>query len=179
VVLAAAVAVLHGAAVAFLLTGSLLALCWPRLIWLHVPVALAILGIHLVGADCPLTTLELWLRERAGQPGYSGGFLGHYVTEPLGVPMHASSTQVAIYTTAFLLNVVGYGLLALRWVRGRRSPRARPAASAGGRHQVPAELLEQPDEVVVAPPLHDPAVVEPVDVDAGPAHGRAGAGDAR
>ena len=42
---ASAVALLHGAAVLFMLTGSLLALRWPRVLWLHVPVSLAILGI--------------------------------------------------------------------------------------------------------------------------------------
>ena len=41
--LAWTVAVLHGAAVLFMLVGGLLALRWPRLLWLHVPIALAIL----------------------------------------------------------------------------------------------------------------------------------------
>ena len=36
--LADLVAVLHAAAVLFMVTGSLLALRWPRLLWLHVPV---------------------------------------------------------------------------------------------------------------------------------------------
>ena len=71
-----------------MLTGSLLALRWPRVLWLHVPVSLAILGIYLTGSDCPLTSLELALREQAGEPGYTGGFIGHYVTEPLGFPIH-------------------------------------------------------------------------------------------
>ena len=37
VLLANAVALLHAAAVLFMLTGSLLALRWPRVLWLHVP----------------------------------------------------------------------------------------------------------------------------------------------
>ena len=49
--LANAVALLHAAAVLFMLTGSLLALRWPRLLWLHVPVSLAILGLYLTGSD--------------------------------------------------------------------------------------------------------------------------------
>jgi hypothetical protein len=124
VVLAAAVAVLHGAAVAFLVTGSLLALRWPRLLWLHVPIGLAILGLYVTGSDCPLTTWELQLRAAAGEPAYTGGFIGHYVTEPLGFPIHATSTQVGIYLIAFLPNLVGYGFLAARG-RSRRAT-ARP-----------------------------------------------------
>jgi hypothetical protein len=121
VLLAGAVAVLHGAAVVLVLVGSLLALRWPRVLWLHVPVSLAILGIYLTGSDCPLTSLELALREWAGEPTYTGGFIGHYFTEPLGFPIEATSTQVGIYVIAFLPNLIGYGLLAARQVRSRAS----------------------------------------------------------
>jgi hypothetical protein len=132
VLLAALVAALHGAAIGFMLTGSLLALRWPRVLWLHVPVSLAILTVYLTGSDCPLTTWELALRERAGEPGYRGGFIGHYITEPFGFPIEATSTQVGIYVAAVLPNVVGYALLAVRYLRprvvgGRVRPTARPA----------------------------------------------------
>jgi hypothetical protein len=119
VLAASAVALLHGAAVLFMLTGSLLALRWPRVLWLHVPVSLAILGIYLTGSDCPLTTWELDLREQAGQPGYTGGFIGHYITEPLGFPIEATSTQLGIYALALLPNLIGYGLLLTRGLRSR------------------------------------------------------------
>jgi hypothetical protein len=122
VLLAALVAVLHGAAVLFMLTGSLLALRWPRLVWVHVPVSLVILALYLTGSDCPLTTWELALREQAGEPGYTGGFIGHYITEPLGFPIEATSTQIGIYVAAFLPNLIGYGVLALRALR-REGPR--------------------------------------------------------
>ena len=114
--LAALIAVLHGTAVAFMLSGSLLALRWPRVLWLHVPVSLAILGLYVTGSECPLTTWELALRERAGEPGYRGGFIGHYLTEPMGFPIEATSTQVGIYVVAFLPNLIGYGLLLARQV---------------------------------------------------------------
>ena len=117
--LANAVALLHAAAVLFMLTGSLLALRWPRVLWLHIPVSLAILGLYLTGSDCPLTSLELSLREAAGEPGYTGGFIGHYVTEPLGFPIEATSTQIGVYTAAIVPNLVGYALLARRYLRAR------------------------------------------------------------
>ena len=123
--LANAVALLHAAAVLFMLTGSLLALRWPRVLWLHVPVSLAILGLYLTGSDCPLTSLELSLREQAGQPGYTGGFIGHYVTEPLGFPIEATSTQIGIYLVALLPNLIGYGLLLSRHLRTRTTSASR------------------------------------------------------
>lgn len=119
---AVVVAVLHGLAVVFMVTGSLLALRWPRVLWVHVPVALAILVLYATNSDCPLTTLELWLRGQAGEPGYLGGFLGHYVTEPMGFPIRETSTQVGIYVTALVPNLVGYGLLAGHYLRGRSTP---------------------------------------------------------
>ena len=137
---AGAVAGLHAAAVLFMLTGSLLALKWPRLLWLHVPVSMVILGLYLTGSDCPLTTWELGLRARAGEPGYTGGFIGHYVTEPLGFPIHATATQAGIYVVAFLPNVIGYGLLVRRRFRTRNARRrsaAPPARPVGASRRSP------------------------------------------
>ncbi|MDP5184988.1 DUF2784 domain-containing protein [Blastococcus sp. BMG 814] len=128
--LAHAVALVHAAAVLFMLVGALLALRWPRLVLLHAPVALVILGVNLAGADCPLTDLELWLRERAGAPAYEGGFLGHYLFDPLGLDVDATGTQLGIYVTASGVNALGYGLLALRYAVSRTSApapgRSRP-----------------------------------------------------
>ncbi|TKJ20695.1 hypothetical protein A6V29_08420 [Blastococcus sp. CCUG 61487] len=137
-VLASGVAALHGLAVLFMLTGALLALRWPRLLLLHAPVALAILAVNLAGADCPLTDLELWLRERAGAPGYANGFLGHYLLDPLGLDVDAAATQLGIYVTAFGLNALGYGLLAARATR--RSARGRGRFPRGPRRRTPAPL---------------------------------------
>jgi hypothetical protein len=146
VLLANAVAVLHAATVLFMLTGSLLAQRWPRVVWLHVPVALAILVLYATDSGCPLTTWELALRADAGEPGYRGGFLGHYVTEPLGFPIEASSTQVGMLAVAFVPNLVGYGLLAARRLTQRDAgerarPAARPAAPAPASRRSPRRPL--------------------------------------
>ncbi|MGY1699615.1 DUF2784 domain-containing protein [Geodermatophilus sp. SYSU D00766] len=117
--LAHAVAVLHAAVVLVMLTGALLAMRWPRLVLLHAPVALAVLTVNLAGAPCPLTTLELALRERAGAAPYEGGFLGHHVFGPLGLDVGSAAVQVGLYSAAFGLNALGYGLLAAR-VRAHR-----------------------------------------------------------
>jgi hypothetical protein len=119
VLIANAVALVHAVAVLFMLTGALLAVRWPRLVRVHAPVALAILAVNLVGADCPLTRLELSLRERAGAAVYDGGFLDHYLFAPLGLDVAATGTQIGIHTVALGLNAVGYGLLAVRTVRSR------------------------------------------------------------
>ena len=136
------VAVLHGLTVAFVLTGSLLALRWPRVLWLHVPVGLTVLALYLTGSDCPLTALELWLRQRAGQPGYADGFIGHYLTDPWGLSLPAASTQVGLAVIAFLPNVVGYGLLLTRSFGGPVAVRPRKPVVSSGRDQDPADLVQ-------------------------------------
>jgi uncharacterized protein DUF2784 len=121
-----AVAVLHGVAVVLMLTGALLALRWPGLLVLHAPVSAAILAVNLAGAPCPLTDLELALRERAGAAPYSGGFLGHHLFAPLGLDVASPGVQAGIYTTALLPNLLGYGLLAARALRRRSGAGVTP-----------------------------------------------------
>src|SRR3954451_22147251 len=117
-----------------MLIGALLALRWPRLVWFHAPIGLAIRGINLAGFDCPVTWVELTLRGQAGVPPSTGGFLGHYVSQPLGLDAHRTSTQLLIYTVALLPNVIGYGLLlARKLTRGRvRRAVGAPAPAPAG-----------------------------------------------
>src|SRR5690242_7444380 len=110
-----------------MLVGALLALRWPRLVWVHAPIALAILAVNLAGAPCPLTRWELRLR---GESGYTGGFLEHYVFAPLGLDVHDPAVQVGMYTVALGLNALGYGLLIAR-ARARRPVRAAGPPRSG------------------------------------------------
>ena len=102
---------LHFALIAFVLTGSLLALRWPGLLWAHVPVALAVLVVHVAGQPCPLTVWELDLLAAAGAPGYEDGFIDHYLLEPFGAPdVHTTAAQIGIPVVALVPNLIGYGL---------------------------------------------------------------------
>jgi len=76
---ATAVAVFHLAFILFVVIGGLLLLRWPRLMWLHLPAAVWGVLIEFFGWYCPLTNLENFFLRRAGQAGYSGGFLAHYM----------------------------------------------------------------------------------------------------
>ena len=126
-VVAHLVAVVHALAVVLMVTGALVALRHPRLLWVHVPVAAAILAVHLAGAPCPLTELELALRERAGGEPYTGGFLGHYALAPFGLDVAGPAVQAGIYTVAIVPNAVAFGLLAYRALGGRRPSPTRRA----------------------------------------------------
>lgn len=74
---------------AFAVFGSLLLFDSIRWAWLHVPAVLWSSIVNLMGWTCPLTPLENRLRARAGQAGYSGGFIQHYLGRavyPRGMP---------------------------------------------------------------------------------------------
>ena len=65
--------------IAWVVLGGLVVLRWPRLAWLHLPAVAWGVWIELTGGVCPLTPLEQRLRLAAGEAGYSGGFIEHYL----------------------------------------------------------------------------------------------------
>jgi hypothetical protein len=74
---------------AFAVFGGLLLLDSVQWAWLHLPVVAWSAIVNLKGWTCPLTPLEKHLRARAGQAGYDGGFIQHYVGRavyPRGMP---------------------------------------------------------------------------------------------
>lgn len=117
--LADAVLVLHLAFVAFVALGGLLVLRWPRLAWLHVPAVVWGVYVELAGKPCPLTPLEQRLRVAAGQGGYEGGFIDHYVTLWLYPAGLTRGTQLALGAFALAFNLIIYAVL-LRRRRLRR-----------------------------------------------------------
>jgi hypothetical protein len=64
--------------------GGFLDWAWVRNRWLRLihlaGIALVVLESWL-GVVCPLTSLELWLREMAGQTSYSGDFIAYWVRQ--------------------------------------------------------------------------------------------------
>ena len=73
--LADLVLALHTLLAVFIVLGGLLALRWRRAAFVHVPCALWGAWVQLAGWICPLTPLEVALRQQAGEVGYACGFL--------------------------------------------------------------------------------------------------------
>jgi hypothetical protein len=113
------VLVLHLAFVLFVVLGGLLVLRWPRLAWVHLPVALYGATIEFLGFVCPLTPLENSLRRAGGEAGYAGGFIDHYVTATLYPNGLTRGIQVVLGVAVLTLNAIVYAA----WLRRmRRSP---------------------------------------------------------
>ena len=116
--LADATVALHLVFILFVIFGGLLV--WRRVRWayLHLPAVAWVVWLEFTGAICPLTPLENALRNRAGEAGYSGGFIDHYllpVIYPAGLTPQA---QVGLGVAVVVLNALVYGGL---WWRRRRS----------------------------------------------------------
>jgi hypothetical protein len=117
--LADLVLILHATFVAFVMLGALLVLRWPRVAWVHVPVALWGAGIEFLGGICPLTPLENHWRQLAGELGYPGGFVEHYVVAALYPDGLTRRVQVVLGVLVLAVNVSIYAW-ALWRLRSRR-----------------------------------------------------------
>jgi len=86
--LANATVLLHLAFIAFIVFGGLVALFWPRMAWVHLPLALWGVVVQWMSWVCPLTPLENWFRARGGVETYADGFVEHHVLPvlyPIGI----------------------------------------------------------------------------------------------
>jgi hypothetical protein len=109
-----AVLLLHLCFILFAVLGAALAFRWPRVAWVHLPAAVWAAAIELAGAICPLTYLENDLRLRAGQQGYAGGFVEHYLL-PLIYPAGLTPTvQYVLAGGVVVINLVLYAWLLWR-----------------------------------------------------------------
>jgi hypothetical protein len=110
----------HALFVAFVLAGGLLVLRRPWVAALHVPAAVWGALIEFQGWICPLTPLEQSLRAAAGEAGYRGGFIEHYLLPVLYPSGLTRDVQVVLGSLVLLVNVAIYGFL-LRRGRPARS----------------------------------------------------------
>ena len=118
-VLADAVMVLHALFFVWAVVGGFAVWRRPWLAMLHLPALAWALWIETSGGLCPLTPLENSLRRAAGESGYSGGFIEHYLG---GIIYPAGLTRDAQWLAAgvlVLINVVAYTLTIARVVRSR------------------------------------------------------------
>ena len=109
--------VLHLGFIAFVGLGAFLCLRWKRVAWVHVPAACWGAAIELRRGVCPLTPLEQHLRVAAGDAGYSGGFIEHYLI-PIIYPSGLDAFfQYTLGALVVMVNLAIYGFVLLRQLR--------------------------------------------------------------
>jgi len=113
-----AVVFVHFLFAAFATLGALLVLRWPRVAWLHLPCMFWGGWIEFAGSVCPLTPLENRFRMLAGESGYPGGFLEHYLLAVLYPGGLTRGMQIGLGAALLALNALLYG-----WAWRRRGGR--------------------------------------------------------
>ena len=119
-ILADVVVGIHALFVAFVMLGGLLALRRPWVAALHLPAAVWGALIELRGWICPLTPLEKSLRAAAGEAGYQGGFIEHYLLPVLYPAGLTRNVQLVLGAAVIVVNVAIYAGV-LRRARAART----------------------------------------------------------
>ena len=110
-ILADLLVVFHLAFAAFVIFGGFLTWRWRHAVLAHLPALAWGFWIETSGRICPLTPLENHLRHLAGQAGYQGGFLEHYVLAVLYPPGLTRPDQWVLAALLLAINVAAYGAL--------------------------------------------------------------------
>jgi hypothetical protein len=108
---------IHVGFVLFVIFGGLLVLKWRWIAWLHLPAAVWGSAVEFSGWICPLTPLKNWLREQAGETGYSSDFVADYLLPLLYPSSLTHDIQLILGTAVLLINISIYGWL---WHRSHR-----------------------------------------------------------
>ena len=129
--IADAIAILHIVFVIFVVLGVLAVIRWPRFAWLHIPAVLWAAYVETTGASCPLTPWETEYRELAGEPAYSGDFVGNYILPMLYPDGLTREVQIGLG----LAVLAGNGLVSWSLARRRQSIPRGDCAAVGRRPQ--------------------------------------------
>jgi hypothetical protein len=106
--LAFATVLAHLSFILFVIFGGLLVARRPRLAPVHLAAAAWGAYVSLANRICPLTPLEQWFRRRAGQAGYEGDFLQHYMLAVIYPTGLTADAQKILGVAVIVLNVAVY-----------------------------------------------------------------------
>lgn len=99
---------LHLGFIIFVIIGGFLVVKWRWILFLHLPAVVWGALIEFRGWLCPLTPIEQRLRQAAGEKGYSGGFMEHYVLPVIYPEALTTDIQMALGGFVILINLVAY-----------------------------------------------------------------------
>lgn len=108
------VLVAHFAFIVLVVAGGILVFRYAWFVWIHVPAACWGAFVEISGRICPLTTLENFLRVRAGQEGYVDSFIQHYILPVIYPAGLTRNIQLALAGLVIVVNVIIYTAILLR-----------------------------------------------------------------
>ncbi len=114
------IVVLHFAFILFVVFGGLLVLRFTWFSLFHLPAAAWGALIEFKDGICPLTPLENSLRLAAGEAGYSGGFIQHYLVSVIYPEGLTPTLRFIIGLFVIGINLIFYGWARYRVMRRRQ-----------------------------------------------------------
>jgi hypothetical protein len=125
------VVIIHLLFIGFVAGGVFLTWRWPWIAWAHIPAVIYGALVEFASFTCPLTVLENDLRLSAGEAGYSGGFIDHYLIQVIYPRGLTQGMQIGLGVLVLLVALVGYWRLVRRlgWLPTSRVPRPRDVRS--------------------------------------------------
>jgi hypothetical protein len=105
------VQLIHFAWIGFAIFGALTIFRWRWMIWIHPPVLIWSALVMVMGWLCPLTPIEVHFRELAGQQGYEGGFIEHYIAAVIYPAGLTRGVQIGLGLALTVFNVLVYAAL--------------------------------------------------------------------
>ncbi|MDH5428607.1 MAG: DUF2784 domain-containing protein [Nitrospirota bacterium] len=119
-IIADCLVLIHLVFICFVVLGGLLVMRWKWVSLFHLPAVAWGALIEFQGWICPLTPLEHHFRHLAGQSGYSGSFIEHYLI-PLIYPSGLTRPiQIVIGAFVIIMNMIIYG----HWLYRTKHPRS-------------------------------------------------------
>lgn len=112
--LADSVLIVHLLFIGFVVFGGLFALRFPWFAFVHIPAAVWGAYIELTAGLCPLTEIEVGLRRMAGDAGYSGSFIEHYLLPVIYPAGLTKDIQFGLGSFVILINITVYGMIFYR-----------------------------------------------------------------
>ena len=110
-----AVLLFHLVFILFAILGGAFAARWHWAPVLHLPAVAWAVFVEVTGRICPLTYLEDSLRLRAGQSGYAGDFVQHYLIGFIYPSGLTRRIQFMLAAAVAVINVAIYVWAVLRW----------------------------------------------------------------
>ena len=118
-ILADLVILLHLLFILFVILGGLLALRQAWFALLHLPAAAWGAYIEFSGSYCPLTPLENHFSRLAGDQGYTGGFIEHYIIPIIYPASLTHDIQIVLGLAVIAINLLVYALFIRNSMRQR------------------------------------------------------------
>ena len=105
---------IHLVFIVFVIAGGFIVLIWPWVILLHIPAVIWGGIVELKGWICVLTPWENNLRRLAGQEGYPGGFIEHYIVSLIYPAELTRDAQIVMGVIVIIINLCVYSFIVYR-----------------------------------------------------------------